>query len=211
MKTGSLYSFLSLVLLTSSPLAAASAVTGAQPAAKPAPTAQNVSANQLKIGVVDPYKAMELSDSGKQEGIKLEKLRNDLTEAYKKKEQKLAETMKEYQLKQSTLTSEARSMQENRMIDMKRDLESTAQASDDQLKLATQRATEKLSKEIETAIAQVVQEGGYELILHSGTTLYVSPDLVITDKVIDVMNKNYAKAQAVEKKPAKPTADKKTA
>lgn len=197
--------------MTSYTISDASTVATPQPVATSALVDRTVSVKQLKIGVVDPYKAMELSDSGKQEGTKLEKLRNDLTEAYKKKEQNLAQTMNDYKLKQSTLTSEARSIQENKMIDMKRDLESTAQASDDQLKLATQRATEKLSKEIETAITQVAQEGGYDLIVHSGTTLYVSPSLVITDPVITVMNKNYAKTQPVEKKPAKPTTDKKTA
>lgn len=163
-------------------------------------TTKSENSQQLKIAVVDPYKAMEVSEFGKQEAMKLEKIRKDLTDSYQKKEQALAQAMNDYKLKQSTLTPEARSAQENRMIDMRSDLESTRQSSEQQLQLATQRATEKLTREIQVAIEEIASQGSYDIIVHSGTALFVSPELVITDQVIKIMNKNYAKTQVTEKK-----------
>jgi Skp family chaperone for outer membrane proteins len=166
----------------------------------------------IKIRVINSSEAMQVSEFGKQEAQKIEALGKELKETIDKKEQQLMQTMNDLKTKLTAMTPEAaaalRDKEEGKIQSMRRDLESTGQASDDQYKRAVQRATEKLSKEIEQAVTKIAQEQNIDLVfdLYTGRPVYASNDILVTEDIIKVMDSNFGKAQKTAKKPAEPKA-----
>lgn len=163
----------------------------------------------IKIRVINSSDAMQLTEFGKQEAQKIDALGKELKEAIDKKEQLLTQTMTDFKAKATTLAPAAREKEESKMIAMRRDLESTGQASDEQYKHAVQRATEKLSKEIEQAVTKIAQEQNIDLVLdlYTGRPVYASSEIMVTEDIVKAMDANFAKTQkAPAKKPVATTA-----
>lgn len=162
----------------------------------------------IKIRVINSSDAMQLTEFGKQEAQKIDSLGRELKETIDKKEQLLTQTMTDFKAKATTLAPAAREKEESKMIAMRRDLESTGQASDEQYKHAVQRATEKLSKEIEQAVTKIAQDQNIDLVLdlYTGRPVYASNDIMVTEDIVKAMDANFAKTQkAPAKKPAAAT------
>ena len=160
------------------------------------------SEHTIKIRVINSSDAMQLTEFGKQEAQKIDALGRELKETIDKKEQLLTQTMTDFKAKATTLAPAAREKEESKMIAMRRDLESTGQASDEQYKHAVQRATEKLSKEIEQAVTKIAQDQEIDLVLdlYTGRPVFASEKMMVTKDIVEAMNANFAKTQ---KAPAK--------
>ncbi len=195
---------LGFTLLTSGLSAAtATGATAVQPAKVEKKTVSsdttlvNKDAQVVKVGCVNTFDAMQMSETGKAEAQRIDKVRKDLTDAIQKKEQLLTAKMNDFKEQQSTFTTAAREKKESEIIEMRRDLENTIQGSEEQLKLAMQRATEKLSKEIEQAVTQIAQNQGFDFVtdIYTGRPIFASDKMLLTADLIDVMNVNHASSK----------------
>lgn len=203
---------LAIGLLTSAAYAQEPATRVTKPSAVKQQVVEEIvvdeSERTIKIRVINSSDAMQLTEFGKQEAQKIDALGKELKETIDKKEQLLTQTMTDFKAKATTLAPAAREKEESKMIAMRRDLESTGQASDEQYKHAVQRATEKLSKEIEQAVTKIAQEQNIDLVLdlYTGRPVYASSDILVTEDIVKAMDANFAKTQkAPAKKPVAAT------
>lgn len=153
-------------------------------------TASAVSAQTVKVGIVDLFKAINESESGK-------KAKADLESAIKTKQASLdekgkkIETLKADMDKQSALISpEAKKSKEEELERLMRDYQRVVADSQAEIKKKENEITSGILKELREVIAKTAQEEGYSLVLESaeGLVLYFDKSADITDKIIKKYN-----------------------
>jgi len=144
----------------------------------------------LKVRYIDSLKAMQASKEGQDVSAKLEKKRKELSDKIAAEEAQLAKAMEEYKTKASTLSDTAREKEEQKLVKMEREYKNLVQASEDELKLAMQRATERLAKEVDKAVAVIAKRDGLDAVVDiaTGRTLYASEQADYTQKVVVAMD-----------------------
>jgi Skp family chaperone for outer membrane proteins len=146
------------------------------------------------ICVVDANEIMSKTKKAKEENEKLGKKQQQLTSDVQKIAGELKGKMDELDAKKSTLSQKAIENLQNEILALRGKYESTVQTSENQLKLAVQRATESLSAEAESAGAVLAKQYGFDVVLDaaSGRPIYVSEKVKTnTQEFVKIMDKNY--------------------
>jgi outer membrane protein len=153
-------------------------------------TSSIVSAQTVKIAIVDLFKAINESESGK-------KAKTDLETAIKTKQGSLdekgkkIETLKADLDKQAALISaEARKNKEEELERLMRDYQRVVADSQAEIKKKENELTGGILKELREIITKTAQEDGYSLVLESAESLvlYFDKSADITDKIIKKYN-----------------------
>lgn len=160
------------------------------------------------VAYVNAMEAMQVSEKGIQKMTAIEKQRKELGDVIEKKETLIKQKISDYKSKESTLSTAAREKEESTLVKMRREYESLAQSSEDELKLAMQRATEDLSKEIEEAAGVVAKEGGYKVVVdvYTGRTIWADDSVIKTADLVKVMDKKHKAVSGKQAAPTKVTA-----
>jgi outer membrane protein len=153
--------------------------------------AATASAQELKIGYVDLQHALNESEAGKRakEDFKkqVDKLQNDL-----KHQKDQLDTLKDQLEKKSLVMKEEerRNMEKDYQRKL-RDFERAYKDSQGELQSKDNELTAQLLKELQGVISEYGRAENYSLILEtsSGGVLYGSPQLDLTDKIIEAYNK----------------------
>lgn len=201
MKTMTRFSIAAVCAFTAGAIVAAgwSSSTDASPnyvTSTPIPTASNkkpaLAANS--VCVVDANDIMSKTKKAKEENDKLSKKQKELTTDVQNIAQQLKGKMDELETKKSTLSQKAMENLQNEILALRGKYESTVQTSENQLKLAVQRATESLSAEAEVAGKELARIGNFDVILDaaSGRPIYISEKVKNnTNELVKIMDKNY--------------------
>ncbi len=163
----------------------------------------------IKIRVINSAEVMQVTEVGKQEGEKIRELEKELRETIEKKQQALRKAEADFQAKASTLSPAADDKAKNKILTMGLDLESTAKASEEQFKVAYQRASETLFNDTRQAVMEVAKEQDLDLVFdgNTGQLMYASDNALITNDIVKAMDKNFNKTKkASAPKPAAPKA-----
>jgi|SRR5579871_3497365 len=157
------------------------------------------------VGYVNVPEAMQNSKKGAEIAKSLDVKRQGLTEAIKKEEAKITQAMNDVKTKESSMSPAARSAEEAKVVKMRRDYESLVKASEDELKIAMQQASEELTTEVEKTAIEIAKSKGYDIIVdvYSGRTVYAANDALNTADLIHAMDHKY---EVAHKKPASPAA-----
>ena len=168
----------------------------------------DISGTNLKVGFVDSFEAMRNCEPGIAAGKELEAQRDSLSQAIKEGEQKYTQAVKEFQSKSATMSEAARDKEQQRIVKMERDLKAKVEESEEVLRLAMQRTTEKLAKDIEQGIVKVAKSQGLDYIADkmTGRVVYAKESLDFTSSTIKQVNKQHAQALAHNAKGAKAAA-----
>ncbi len=152
----------------------------------------NVSTN-VEIRFIDSFDVM----GGCKEGVKarqdLEARREVLSKELQKEEQKISQTMNEYQGKSSMLSDAAREKEEKKLKRMERDYKNKIQESEEELKIDMQRKTENLARNVDSAVIKLAKQEKVDVIVDkmTGRAIYVNEKLDFTSQVKSEMNKQY--------------------
>ncbi len=157
----------------------------------------------LKVRYIDTFTAMRSSELGKEEATKLEQTAKDKTTSIQAKGQSVAKRVKEYEAKAPTMSDAAREKEEKELVAAKRDYEHERNSAEEDMKLASQRATEKLLKDLESAVQEIALAEKLDVIADgaTGKLLYASEKADYTAKVVEKMNKKREMKLAQAKKP----------
>ncbi len=147
---------------------------------------------------------------GAEISTEIEKKRQKLAEAIKKEEQKVAQAMTDYKSKEATMSPAARNNQESQIVKMRRDYEALVKSSEEDLKLAMSHATEELSADVEKTVAEIAKAKGYDVVVdtYSGRVVFASDKAMITNDLVNAMDKKY---EVASNKKSAPKADVATA
>jgi len=147
----------------------------------------------LKVRYIDTFTAMRSSEAGKVEAEKLEMTAKEKTTKVQTKGQQVAKQVKEYEAKAPTMTEQARNEEEQKLVAAKRDYEHERQAAEEDMKMASQRATETLLKDLEEAVQEIAQAEKLDAVIDgaTGKVIYASEKADYTAKVVSNMNKKH--------------------
>lgn len=166
-------------------------------------TTKVAASNKCDICVVDANEIMSKTKKAQEENAKLTKKQQQLTADVQKIAQDLKGKMDELETKKTTLSAKAMENLQNDILALRGKYESTVQTSENQLKLAVQRATESLSADAEAAGALLAKNGGFDVVLDaaSGRPIYISEKVKNnTQELMKIMDMNYDnKAKATVK------------
>ena len=155
-----------------------------------------VSCNQTKIGYVNvenlmkeykATKALEAQLKTKQE--KISKQLDSLQAPFKAKVQKYYQNARK-------MSASARAKMENTLQKEQQQLQMQQQQAAQQLQKENQDESAKITKRVDSLVANFAKSNGYQLILGTsgtGTVMYGDDQLDVTKKVLDILNKDFDK------------------
>ncbi len=152
--------------------------------------AQNASAQDTKIGILNAIQALFNSDSARivqqeleQEFAQDEQRANELTE-------ELTALQEQYQQNEAVMSEE----EVRRMNSDAQDLQVQLQLIQERVQTALQEKNQEfvqsMQEELTQAVMDVVAEGGFDLILNTESAPYFAPVLDITARVTAKLNQN---------------------
>lgn len=155
----------------------------------------------LVIRVFDRFESVRDSETGKQENKLLEEKRNDLTVGVQKEEQAYVQAATEFKKKASVMNDAAREVEQNKLVKLERNYKTKVQESDEEFKRAMNKASERLFKEVQEAVAEVAQEEKVDLMIDAATgqVVYASERAQVTNKITNRMNKLALKKKSEKK------------
>ncbi len=174
---------LSLALLLSAPIALA------ETSVSKAPSITSLSSD-LNIGFVDSFSAMRESDSGKKASEDLQKTQEKLANELRTSQEKLMKEASDFQTKQATMSDSAREAEQKRLAKAERELKARGEEAEMEMKLAMQKVTDALGKEVEQAITKVAKSQKLDAVVDTSTgrVLYVENKANYTSSLVKEMD-----------------------
>ena len=148
-------------------------------------------AQEVKIGIVDTIKVIELSSQGKKASeemaSKLKSAREDLEE----RGAELSEMKEEIESRAMTLPAEVLAKKEQTYQDENLEYQRKLEDYEETLNTKRKELNQRVSDLILGVTERIAKEGGYSLILErtASGVLYCSPSVDLTDMVIEELNK----------------------
>jgi outer membrane protein len=148
----------------------------------------NVSAEELRIGVVLPDRVIKESHMTKQADAKLQ-------QEFSKREKELLETDKafkaaieKFERDAPTLSESQRQSRQKQFAEQDRDLKRKGREFQEELNARRNEEMQQVFDRASKVIKQIGESEKYDLIIEATGTLYVNPKHDITDKVLKVIN-----------------------
>lgn len=126
------------------------------------------------------------------------RMQNNAESQMKQHENKLksfATTVQNKAQNNGYLTEESYRADEQKMASMQNDAQRSAQTLQNNIVQASAQAQKTISDSIEAFIKDYNKTRGYDAILFKAATLYINPDLDITDEVVEGLNARYNKVK----------------
>ncbi len=152
----------------------------------------NRAAAEMKIGVVDLQKAMELSEEGgKAKALfqkKVERIQKDL----KAKQDELAKLKEDLERQSVLLSEEARLEKQSSYQNSLKEFKRLYEDAQDELRREDAKLSERIIKELRKVIDGYGKKEGFDLILekNQSAVLYRSSKLDITSDIIKLYNES---------------------
>jgi outer membrane protein len=159
-----------------------------------AASSQTMQQKAMKIGVVNTQEVFEKYLGTQQAQSKLEEEISRLEEQGKKMSEELRTLQEKYDKQRIFIDDKEKENQMIQQIERKKEeIRQFIQTGQQQLESKRQELTEPILKEIDQIVQQIGKEEGFDLIVDKVATLYVSPSIDITQKVIQILNEKYLK------------------
>ena len=155
-------------------------------------------AQQLRIGYVDMKQVLDNAPqvtAGREKLDQEFRARNDAIEDDEMRAQAL-----EVRLQQGDLASDKQLQMERDLRDLRRNITRRKEDLRDELSFRRTEEVQRLEAEINVAVQEIAQRNGFDLIL-SSPVVYASPDLDITDLILEQLEVEYAADQAEQGTP----------
>jgi outer membrane protein len=152
-------------------------------------------AESQKIGVVDLFRALNESDSGKRAKSDLEAVIKSKQASIDEKGKAIEKAKSEIEKQAAILSAEAKKGKEEEIERMIRDYQRVVTDSQAEVKKKESELTGSILKELRELIGRIGQEEAYTLVLENaeGLILHFDKAIDFTDKVIKRYNEQKAK------------------
>ena len=152
--------------------------------------AENLKAENIKIGSVDLVKALNESDAGKKAKTDLEFLIKTKQSSLDEKGKAIEKTKSEIDKQASVLSADARKSKEEELERMIRDYQRLVTDSQNEVKKKEGEFTLDIIKELRQIIEKIGGDEGFTIILEGGEgqIIYAKKEIDLTDTVIKKHN-----------------------
>ena len=152
-----------------------------------------VSADDIKIAVVDLRRALNETNEGKAAMKKLTRHKNKLQKKIENKEKQILKMKETIEKQQNVLTKDALQKKVEEYYRAVTELQQTYMEYQRELAAKETKATQSILEKMVSIIEEIGRSDGYTLILDrsSGAVAWAPSHLDLTDKLIQVYNKRY--------------------
>ena len=159
----------------------------------------------LTLRYFNSIDCMRSSKKGQQETQAIEIQRQQMTMEIKRMQEEITTFAKDLQQQAAALSDTARDKKQQEIVKMNRDYENKLKDCDEQLKLAMQQVTDRLSRDVEVAVSEYAQANDIDVMADSitGRVVYVSERAQCTRDIIALMDSKQVMSEgmnAVSKK-----------
>lgn len=151
-----------------------------------------VSAQSLRIGYVDMKQVLDNAPQVVAGRIKLDQEFRERNNAIELDEVR-ADSM-EQRLAQGDINADNRVQMERDLREMRRNISRRKEDLRDELSFRRTEEVQSLEEQINVAVQEIAKRNGYDLIV-SSPVIYASPDLDITDLILEQLEVEYAADQ----------------
>jgi len=150
----------------------------------------NVMAEEsLKIGVLNLQQCIQTSNEGKRISEKLKNTLENLQKNLKEKEQELIDLQKDIEKQSLMLSMDAKESRQKEFEKKKRDLTYLVQDMQEDFKKAQNDENIAILQILQSVVETVAKKNKLGFIAERASVLYATPDLDITDQVIEELNR----------------------
>jgi len=145
-------------------------------------------AAELKVGVVDVFKALNESEQGKKAKVELESLIKSKQTVLEDRGKTLEKLKADIEKQSALISADARKAKQDDFERQMRDYQRIASDSQAEVKKKENDLTGEILKELREIILKVSKDGNYTLVLEKAQALYALDSIDITDSVIKAYN-----------------------
>lgn len=150
--------------------------------------AATVTAEEMKIGVINMQKVVASSDAGKKAQEIVTNKMKELQEKFKKDEAELIALQKEIEKKSSAWSDQMKQEKAIEFQKMRRNLGVKQEDANIELKKLREENIGPILKQLQQVVGQVGKDEGYTLILPNNVILYGNNKINLTDKITKALN-----------------------
>jgi outer membrane protein len=149
-------------------------------------------AETVKVGIVDLFRSINESDSGKKAKSDLESLIKSKQSSVEEKGKALEKLKTDLEKQAAIISADAKKVKIEEIERLERDFQRLVADAQAELKKKEGELTGAIIKELREIINKTAQEEGYTLILEraEGLVLYANKTIDITDKIIKKYNES---------------------
>lgn len=148
----------------------------------------------VKIGVLDWQQLLSKAPQAEAAGKRLEK-------KFEKPKNEFISKQKGYQSKREmwerdkdTMASAERAKKEKEVAKMEQELRRMNEELQSDYAAAQREEMDEFLKTVKEVVDKFAKEANYDLVLPQETTVYVSPQIDLTAKILELLEKNYKKS-----------------
>jgi|GEM_PF-753793 len=159
-----------------------------------AASSQTMQQRMVKIAVVNTQEVFDKYLKTQEAQAKLNEEISKLEEQGKKMSEDLRTLQEKYDKQRIFIDDKKKEQEMLQQIEQKKaEIRQFIQSGQQQLDQKRQELTEPIIKEIDQVVQQIGKDEGFDLIVDKIATLYVNPQIDITEKVIQILNRRYLK------------------
>jgi len=114
-------------------------------------------------------------------------------EAYNSDREKKVNEIKQYQDKMNLLSDKEKETKKTDLETKVKSLQDYDRQKQTDLRKEQDEKLKEIMKDIETAVKQQAEKDGYTMVFNDRVLIYQNKNMDITDKIIEILNKNYKK------------------
>jgi outer membrane protein len=159
-------------------------------------------APELKIGIVNIYKAVNESEQGKKAKTELESIIKSKQSSLESKGRRIEQLRSEIERQGDVLSAEAKKNKADEYERLTREYQRNAADSQNEVRKKEAELTGRIIKSIRTVVLAIAEEEKYTIILEraDGVVLFVDPGLDITNVVISRLDSSSSSSSKPRKK-----------
>lgn len=159
-----------------------------------AASSQTMQQRMIRIAVVNTQEVFDKYLKTQEAQAKLNEEISKLEEQGKKMSEDLRTLQEKYDKQRIFIDDKKKEQEMLQQIEQKKaEIRQFIQSGQQQLDQKRQELTEPIIKEIDQVVQQIGKDEGFDLIVDKIATLYVNPQIDITEKVIQILNRRYLK------------------
>ncbi len=147
-------------------------------------------ADEVKIGIVDMQKCIQMSESGKKAKSELESAFNKKKKELQDQEASLKKAQEEYTKKKSALSESAQKEQERKLQEKFMKYQETVQRSQAEIQKKEQEMSAPIIQSVRAKVSDIAKKKGFGIVLekNDNIVIYSEDKFDITEEVMKSLN-----------------------
>ncbi|NDG84625.1 MAG: OmpH family outer membrane protein [Proteobacteria bacterium] len=147
-------------------------------------------ADEVKIGIVDMQKCIQMSESGKKAKSELESAFNKKKKELQEQEAGLKKMQEDYQKKKSALSESAQKEQERKLQEKFMKYQEVVQRSQSEIQKKEQEMSAPIIQNVRNKVTEIAKKKGFGIVLekNDNIVIYSEDKFDITEEVMKSLN-----------------------